>query len=92
MKTWKDVLTVVVKCLVKQRLLSISNCPVTLSRASSRYSIGASPKHKSGKNFIEPVNVQDMWVETNANAMQLAKSAQFLMNKFAKGSEMSVAR
>jgi hypothetical protein len=84
-KTWKGILIVVVEWLVQQGLLRLSDCPVSMPKATSRYLVAVRPVHAEGNNFFAPVKLHDFYVETHASARQLMKEANFLVSRFGQG-------
>lgn len=89
-KKWKDILTVVVEWLTHNNLLTKQECPISLPRAHFRYVVAASPKHQRGDSFREPVQVNDIWVETHASAHDLVYLANFLVEKLGKGVDFTI--
>lgn len=89
-KSWRNVLILVTEWLVQQGLLTSRDCPITLPSASSRDLIAATPRHRSGDDFFSPDQVQGLWLETHASARQLVRTANYLVERFAKGAVFRV--
>ena len=77
-KNHKSLLVEVARWLVKNNYLTAKACPIALS---TRYLLAKSPVHPTGKKFVSPKPVGDMYLETNFNSKRILDNIGILLSK-----------
>jgi hypothetical protein len=89
LSSWKDLLVSVVTYLISQGLFTSNNCPAKLP-GGSRYLIATTPTHPNGNKFFQPIQIQGLWLETHASAVQLAHEASYLAQTYGRGANFMI--
>lgn len=71
MLNWKSVIVEVTKWLVVKNLLGSGDCPIQSPGARRRYIVHTAPIHKSGKEFVLPVEAGSLYIETHLNVREI---------------------
>ncbi|MGD9520076.1 MAG: type I restriction enzyme HsdR N-terminal domain-containing protein [Armatimonadota bacterium] len=78
----KHLLVLAAEYLVVQGLLTVSKCPVKVTRGN-RYLVHTQPVHEDGKPFLQPELVgREMYIETHCSAANALTYARRLFQQF----------
>ena len=79
LNAWNSLLAEVARYLIRTQALGPQHCPVSTRPSNKRFLVHTDPQHPDGKPFTAPVQIDNLWLETNANAKDLHKRALFLI-------------
>lgn len=74
---WRHIITEVSRYLIKNKYITISNCPIP---KLGNYIISTTYVHESGKKFVSPKKVNEFYVELNASSETSIKNSIKLIN------------
>lgn len=78
-----EVLVLVANWLVDQGNLTLSDCPINLSKGKKRYLVSSTPVHPTGKEFFSPVKLSNgLYLETHASTQRNIHLAHSLLKKY----------
>ena len=78
-KNHKSLMVEVARWLVENNHLTVRACPITLSK--KRHLLAKSPVHPTGKKFVSPKSVGDMYLETNFNSKRILNNIGILLSE-----------
>ncbi len=77
--SWAQVIAEITGWLYAEGHLSISNMPIELPRATTRYLVSDGHVHPSGSDFLQPKKAGPLYVETNYNASTLVAHTRYII-------------
>ena len=82
-KNWADLYVVITEWLIKERLLSESNCPVRIGSMTSRCLVHSEPRHPNGREFKNRKRLSnDLYLELQMASKAIARICQPLVAEF----------